>query len=120
MLKQTLAAAVMAAAMITGADASAQTGGATASPGKARGKSSASSGPRVPKVLQRIAECESGGDPKAVSADGLYRGKYQFSRPTWRAYGGEGDPAAAPEAEQDRRAIKLYRAEGTAPWPNCG
>ena len=48
-------------------------------------------------------------DPRAVSADGTYRGKYQFDRQTWRAMGGHGDPARASEAEQDRRALALYR-----------
>jgi hypothetical protein len=71
-------------------------------------------------TLDRIAACESGGDPHATSADGRYRGKYQFSRATWRAMGGSGDPAAAPEAEQDRRAAALLAAQGTAPWPACG
>jgi len=75
--------------------------------------------PRLSARLRRIALCESGGDPTAVSADGRYRGKYQFSRATWRAMGGKGDPAAAPEAEQDARAAKLLRRHGTAPWPNC-
>jgi lysozyme family protein len=70
-------------------------------------------------TLERIAQCESGGDPTAVSADGRYRGKYQFSRATWRAMGGSGDPAQAPEAEQDRRAAALLAARGTSPWPNC-
>jgi lysozyme family protein len=70
-------------------------------------------------VLARIAECESGGDPTIVSADGRYRGKYQFSRATWRAMGGSGDPAKAPEAEQDRLAAALLAARGTSPWPNC-
>jgi len=75
----------------------------------------------VPAILQRIAECESGGDPTAVSSSGQYRGKYQFSRETWKRNGGSGDdPAEASEAEQDRVALKLYRAEGTAPWPTCG
>jgi peptidoglycan hydrolase-like protein with peptidoglycan-binding domain len=71
-------------------------------------------------VLARIAQCESGGDPTAVSADGRYFGKYQFRKATWRAVGGTGNPAAAPEAEQDRRAAILYSREGTAPWPVCG
>jgi len=71
-------------------------------------------------VLDRIAGCESGGNPRAVSADGRYFGKYQFSRATWRAVGGSGNPARAPEAEQDRRALILYRRKGTAPWPICG
>jgi hypothetical protein len=71
-------------------------------------------------VLERIAQCESGGDPSAVSADGHYFGKYQFSRATWRRMGGRGNPARASEAEQDQRAAALYRQEGTAPWPVCG
>jgi Transglycosylase-like domain/Putative peptidoglycan binding domain len=75
---------------------------------------------RVPAILRRIAECESGGNPRAVSPGGQYRGKYQFSRSTWHNLGGEGDPADAPEWLQDRLALKLYRQSGTAPWPNCG
>jgi peptidoglycan hydrolase-like protein with peptidoglycan-binding domain len=71
-------------------------------------------------TLQSIAQCESGGDPTAVSADGRYRGKYQFSYATWSAMGGSGDPAAAPESVQDAMAAKLLAAQGTAPWPNCG
>ena len=74
---------------------------------------------RLPRVLRRIAECESGGDPTITSPDGRYRGKYQFTRSTWRALGGDGDPAKAPEATQDRIALKLYRRSGTAPWPSC-
>jgi Transglycosylase-like domain/Putative peptidoglycan binding domain len=74
---------------------------------------------RLPLALRRIAECESGGNPRAISPGGTYRGKYQFSRETWRNLGGTGDPAAAPEWLQDRLALKLYRQSGTAPWPNC-
>jgi hypothetical protein len=70
-------------------------------------------------TLARIAQCESGGDPTAVSADGHYRGKYQFTRSTWRTVGGTGDPAAAPEALQDELAAKLLAERGTAPWPVC-
>lgn len=75
---------------------------------------------RVPPALARIAQCESGGDPHAVSADGTYRGKYQFDRQTWRAMGGHGDPVGASESEQDRRALALYRTRGSSPWPACG
>ncbi len=78
----------------------------------------ASTGTRV--ILERIAQCESGGDPTAVSDTGMYRGKYQFSRATWRAMGGKGDPAKAPERVQDRLARKLYHQSGTSPWPTCG
>jgi hypothetical protein len=76
-------------------------------------------GSEVPRILRLIAECESGGDPSAVSPGGRYRGKYQFSMGTWRAMGGEGDPATASEWLQDRIALKLYRRAGTSPWPNC-
>ena len=69
--------------------------------------------------LEAIAECESGGDPTAVSASGQYRGKYQFDQETWESVGGKGDPANASEAEQDRRAARLLKRDGTAPWPNC-
>jgi peptidoglycan hydrolase-like protein with peptidoglycan-binding domain len=70
--------------------------------------------------LAKIAACESGDDPTAVSADGHYRGKYQFTRATWRSLGGTGDPAKAPEATQDAMAAKLLALRGTAPWPVCG
>jgi lysozyme family protein len=83
-------------------------------------RASASTTTSVPAALERIAACESGGDPTAVSSSGLYRGKYQFSRATWRAMGGHGDPARAPEAVQDRLAAKLYAQSGSAPWPVCG
>jgi hypothetical protein len=87
-------------------------------PFSSRSLSSGRSG-STPRILRLIAECESGGNPTAVSAGGRYRGKYQFSMKTWEAMGGEGDPAEAPEWLQDRIALKLYRRAGTSPWPNC-
>jgi hypothetical protein len=71
-------------------------------------------------TLESIASCESGGDPTAVSSDGSYRGKYQFDYGTWASMGGSGDPAAAPESEQDYRAALLYASSGSSPWPICG
>jgi hypothetical protein len=71
-------------------------------------------------TLESIASCESGGDPTIVSSDGSYRGKYQFDFGTWESVGGSGDPAAAPEAEQDYRAALLYAQSGSSPWPVCG
>jgi transglycosylase-like protein len=71
-------------------------------------------------TLSGIASCESGSDPTAVSADGAYQGKYQFDAGTWASVGGSGDPAAAPEAEQDYRAALLYARGGSSPWPSCG
>jgi peptidoglycan hydrolase CwlO-like protein len=72
-------------------------------------------------ALSQIAQCESGGNPRALSPGGTYRGKYQFHPETWQSLGGRGsDPAAAPEAEQDRVAALLYSREGASPWPVCG
>jgi hypothetical protein len=74
----------------------------------------------VPPALEAIAACESGGNPRAIGGGGLYRGKYQFDYGTWASVGGSGDPAAAPEAEQDMRAALLYARAGATPWPVCG
>ena len=74
----------------------------------------------VPPHLEAIAQCESGGDPTAVSADGMYHGKYQFSVATWQAMNGTGLPSQAPEAEQDMRAAMLYAQSGPSQWPVCG
>jgi hypothetical protein len=71
-------------------------------------------------TLESIADCESGGDPKVVSSNGLYHGKYQFSPDTWESVGGKGLPSKAPEAEQDYRAALLYERSGPGQWPVCG
>jgi hypothetical protein len=70
--------------------------------------------------LERIAQCESGGDPQAVGGGGQFRGKYQFTYETWRSVGGSGDPADASEAEQDQRAATLMQRSGPSQWPVCG
>ncbi|HEX8647445.1 MAG TPA: peptidoglycan-binding protein [Thermoleophilaceae bacterium] len=93
------------------------TGGAA--PGSNGSNTAQSKRVKLPAALVRIAECESGGNPRAVSRDGRYRGKFQFDMATWRSLGGKGDPAKASEATQDRLALKLYRQRGTAPWANC-
>jgi peptidoglycan hydrolase CwlO-like protein len=90
----------------------------TSAGGAASAPQTASAG--VGSHLQQIAQCESGGNPRAVSPSGQYRGKYQFSVSTWRAVGGSGDPAAASEAEQDMRASILYQRAGAGQWPVCG
>ena len=83
-------------------------------------KTSARSRGGTAATLARIARCESGGNPAAVSRSGQYRGKYQFSRATWRELGGKGDPARAAESVQDAMAAKLLAQRGTSPWPVCG
>jgi uncharacterized protein YabE (DUF348 family) len=67
-----------------------------------------------------LAQCESGGDPRAINPAGPYYGLYQFDLPTWQANGGSGNPIDASPAEQTRVAYNLYLARGRAPWPVCG
>jgi hypothetical protein len=76
--------------------------------------------PAVRVRLNLIAHCESKGNPRAISGSGSFRGKYQFTYGTWKSVGGKGDPAAAPEREQDRRAAMLLHRSGSSPWPVCG
>jgi hypothetical protein len=75
--------------------------------------------PATPPHLEAIAACESGGNPSTNTGNGFY-GKYQFTQQTWQSVGGTGNPAAASEAEQDRRAAQLYAQQGASPWPVCG
>ena len=87
--------------------------------------SGAGSGGGVPTgslyaILTRIAMCESGGNPHAISPGGMYRGLFQFSMATWAAIGGTGDPAQASVAEQYRLAAILYERSGSGQWPVCG
>ena len=76
--------------------------------------------PAVRATLNGIAACESHGNPRAIGGGGAYRGKYQFSYGTWASVGGRGDPAAASEREQDRRAAMLLTRSGRGHWPVCG
>jgi uncharacterized protein YabE (DUF348 family) len=80
--------------------------------------------PRVILVGSRLnwdalAQCESGGNPRAVNPAGYY-GLYQFSVSTWRSVGGSGMPHHASPGEQTHRAQILYSRSGRSPWPNCG
>ena len=75
--------------------------------------------PATPAYLQAIAACESGGNPSTDTGNGFY-GKYQFTQETWASVGSKGNPAAASEAEQDRRAAQLYAQAGPSQWPVCG
>ena len=95
------------------------TGGSAPSSSSSSGSGGGSSHVKLPAELRKIAQCESGGNPRAISRSGRYRGKYQFDQATWESAGGHGDPAAASESTQDRVALALYRKRGTAPWPNC-
>jgi hypothetical protein len=68
----------------------------------------------------RLRQCEASGRYDIVSASGKYYGAYQFDLPTWRGVGGTGLPHQAAPAEQDFRALYLYRMRGWQPWTCAG
>ncbi len=69
-----------------------------------------------------IAQCESGGNWSINTGNGYYGG-LQFSRSTWKAYGG-GKYAStankASRAEQIKIAEKVLDGQGIGAWPVCG
>lgn len=74
-----------------------------------------------------LRQCESSGNYSIVSANGRYRGAYQFSQATWDWVAGMDrpglvgvDPAAATPADQDAMALALWSRQGWRPWPICG
>lgn len=70
----------------------------------------------------RLAQCESGGRWHINTGNGYYGG-LQFSRGTWKAYGGAKYASTADKAtkaEQIKIAKKLYAKRGLSPWPVCG
>jgi hypothetical protein len=71
-----------------------------------------------PSTAQWLAlrKCESSDNYAVVSANGLYYGAYQFNLGTWQSVGGFGYPNQASSAEQDYRALYLYRMRGWQPW----
>ncbi|HYJ22607.1 MAG TPA: transglycosylase family protein [Solirubrobacterales bacterium] len=70
-------------------------------------------------VLAAIRSCESGGDYSINTGNGFY-GAYQFTASTWLSVGGSGLASEASPHEQDERAARLYREQGSSPWPVCG
>ena len=64
----------------------------------------------------RLRDCKSSGRYDIVSASGTHYGAYQFDVPTWESVGGTGLPSDASPAEQDYRALYLYRMRGWQPW----
>ena len=68
--------------------------------------------------FQRLAQCESGGNPRAVTPAGYY-GLYQFSLDTWASVGGTGNPIDASPEEQTMRAKILQQRSGWGQW-GCG
>jgi resuscitation-promoting factor RpfA len=64
---------------------------------------------------QSLRQCESSGRYDINTGNGYY-GAYQFDLSTWRSVGGTGYPNQASPAEQDYRALYLYRMRGWQPW----
>jgi hypothetical protein len=75
-----------------------------------------------PSAAQWLAlrKCESSDNYAVVSSNGLYYGAYQFNLSTWQSVGGFGLPTQASHAEQDYRALYLYRMRGWQPWTCAG
>ena len=80
--------------------------------------------PALNPFLQCVVQAESGGNYQAVSPNGLYRGAFQFSQPTWdfaAQAAGRPDlvglpPNQASKADQDTLAVALYALDGKRPW----
>ena len=71
------------------------------------------------KHAKYVAARESGGNCKAVSANGTYRGKWQMGASFWSAYGGKAyasRPDLATCAEQDKVAYRGWVAAWWNPW----
>jgi len=69
-----------------------------------------------------IAQCESGGNWSISTGNGFYGG-LQFTKGTWRAYGGTKYASTANKAsrsEQIAIAEKVLRGQGIGAWPVCG
>jgi resuscitation-promoting factor RpfA len=66
----------------------------------------------------RLAKCESSGNWSTDSGNGYYGG-LQFSRSTWKAFGGEGMPHRASRSQQIKVAERVLRTQGWKAWPAC-
>ncbi len=63
----------------------------------------------------QLRMCESTNRYDINTGNGYY-GAYQFDLSTWQSVGGSGYPNEASAAEQDSRALILYRQRGWSPW----
>ena len=87
--------------------------GAVVLPGSSAGADPSAS------TWQRLRMCESSDNYRTNTGNGHY-GAYQFDVATWRSVGGSGLPSNASKAEQDARALMLYRERGWQPWQCAG
>lgn len=73
----------------------------------------------TPPILERIKQCESGGNYRALNPESGASGAYQFLDSTWREMPqsrGYRKAMYAPPGRQDRAAQTLYARQGTRPW----
>ena len=72
--------------------------------------------------LASTRHCETRGlrFPYLADTGNGFFGAYQFTRSSWRAVGGRGEPNHATHTEQDYRAVKLLHLQGRGAWPVCG
>lgn len=77
------------------------------------------SGDYLSGLLDRLAQCESGGNPRAVSRNGLYYGAFQFLLSTWRNLGGSGNPIEHDYATQKAIASKIPVSAWRTQFPAC-
>lgn len=82
--------------------------------------------PRTPQVVQavgdlldRLASCESGMNPRAYNPKGPFYGAFQFLMSTWRNLGGTGDPRDHSYAEQKAIAAKIPVSSWHNQFPHC-
>lgn len=69
-----------------------------------------------------IAQCESGGNWSIHTGNG-YAGGLQFSRSTWKAYGGKKYASSAHQASRSQQiavAKRVLKRQGIRAWPVCG
>jgi resuscitation-promoting factor RpfA len=79
---------------------------------------SASADPSATAWYQ-LRMCESSNN-YAINTGNNHYGAYQFDLSTWRSVGGSGYADRASPAEQDARALILYRLRGWQPWQCAG
>ena len=87
--------------------------------------SSALRWPRLPSprpdtgtVWDKLAQCESTGNWSINTGNG-FSGGLQFTKSTWRAFGGEGPAHQASREEQIVVAERVLAEQGWGAWPAC-
>lgn len=73
-------------------------------------------------VWDKVAKCESGGNWSIATGNGYYGG-LQFSKSTWKAFGGTKYAATANKASKAQQIAVAQRTlaqQGPGAWPVCG